>query len=636
MPDSLPETSLVIRTFNEERHLGPLLESLAGQAYRDFEVIVVDSGSFDRTREIARAHGANLVRIKSWDFTFGYSLNAGIRAARGSLIAIASAHTLPVDENWLGNLVAPLRRDKVAMTYGRQVGHQASKLSELLDFERTFGPHPKDPLANGCFANNANSAVRRELWEQMPFDEALPGLEDIAWAKHWVEQGWSVVYEPSAALQHIHEETWPQVRRRFYREAVAAKHLGVSGRRRVPSECARELAWLCGDLAHAAKKEPSARRLTEICRFRYHKLRGTVHGLWDAKAVRELAEKKRAYYFESRCRAVQIKGPHRAELVELELPSLRPGEARIRVAYEGVCGTDLEMLSGELGYYKHGTAKYPIVPGHEMSGEVVEVGDNVDQAWVGDWVVVECIQSCGRCPDCRQGNHANCAQRQELGVMGLNGGYSQYLITPARFLHRIPPELDLRTAVLVEPTAVAIRGITRLGASWRGATPGARVAVVGAGPIGNLCGQLLQQRGYAVTILDRDARRRELAGQCGLSASESLEGLRDFDAVVEATGSVQALRGILSHSKAGACLLLIGLPYSRVEVDFENIVAYEKTIVGSLGSDAANFAEALAALPELHTEPFFGQDYRLENFQQAWKDFQEHKNLKTVLAVNQE
>ena len=384
-----PETSLVIRTFNEERHLGALLESLESQIYRDFEVIVVDSGSFDRTREIARSHGVRLVQIKSWDFTFGYSLNAGIRAALGSFIAIASAHILPVDESWLGNLVTPLRGDKVAMTYGRQVGHQASKLSELLDFERIFGPQPKDPLANGCFANNANSALRRELWEQMPFDETLPGLEDIAWAKYWVERGWSVIYEPKAAIQHIHEETWPQVRRRYYREAVAAKHIGVSGRRRVPGECARELAWLCGDLAHAAKRGPSPKRLKEICHFRYNKLVGTSRGLWDAKALRELAEKKQAYYFESRCLAVQIKGPHWAELVNLDLPSLRPGEVLIRVAYEGVCGTDLEILAGKLGYYKHGMAKYPIVPGHELSGEVVEVGDNVDPAPVASRVVVE-------------------------------------------------------------------------------------------------------------------------------------------------------------------------------------------------------------------------------------------------------
>ena len=133
-----PAVSIVIRAFNEERYIGRLLDLIAGQTIRDPEIIVVDSGSFDRTREVV-AGRVRLVRIEPADFTFGYSLNVGIRAATAPLAAIVSAHTEPTDEHWLESLVRPFDDEDVAMVYGRQIGDARSKFSERLDFVRTFG-----------------------------------------------------------------------------------------------------------------------------------------------------------------------------------------------------------------------------------------------------------------------------------------------------------------------------------------------------------------------------------------------------------------------------------------------------------------------------------------------------------------
>jgi glycosyltransferase involved in cell wall biosynthesis len=139
----MPETSIIVRTFNEAQHMRPLFESFSIQSNRDFEVIVVDSGSFDGTRELADELADRVIRIAKHDFTFGFSLNTGIEAARGRFCAIVSAHTIPTDENWLEALIAPLRDDEsVAMTYGRQTGLASSKFSEAEDFERLFGPRP--------------------------------------------------------------------------------------------------------------------------------------------------------------------------------------------------------------------------------------------------------------------------------------------------------------------------------------------------------------------------------------------------------------------------------------------------------------------------------------------------------------
>src|SRR5215207_4448004 len=175
MTEHPPETSVVIRAMNEERWLPEVLEKLARQRYRDFEILLVDSGSVDRTRDIGVAAGARLVRMRSEDFTFGHSLNVGIREARGKFIAILSAHAIPLDEDWLGKLVEPLRRDGTAMVYGGQIGHAVSKFSEARDFERQFPSRPHIVDEETPFANNANSAVTRAGWEAHPFDEGLPG-----------------------------------------------------------------------------------------------------------------------------------------------------------------------------------------------------------------------------------------------------------------------------------------------------------------------------------------------------------------------------------------------------------------------------------------------------------------------------
>ena len=103
--NTTPETTIVIRAFNEERWLPEVFQALDRQRNRDFEVLLVDSGSTDRTRDIAAANGARIVRLRSEDFTFGHSLNVGVKESKGKFIAILSAHAIPSDETWLDRLV---------------------------------------------------------------------------------------------------------------------------------------------------------------------------------------------------------------------------------------------------------------------------------------------------------------------------------------------------------------------------------------------------------------------------------------------------------------------------------------------------------------------------------------------------
>jgi len=623
-----PRVSIIVRAFNEERHIGRLLEVLSSQSVEDHEVIVVDSGSFDRTRDIAREHGAVLLEIDSLDFTFGYSLNAGIRAARAPIAGIVSAHTEPLDARWLENLIAPFEDQTVAMTYGRQVGAPASKFGERLDFLRTFGPARLNIRPQAPFANNANSAIRRALWEKEPFDERLPGLEDIAWAKHWMENGWNVVYEPAAALRHIHEETWPQVYRRYYREAVAARQIGIKSAKHIVPEVAREIGYLFGDLGTAVKEGVLSDAFREVIMFRLQKTRGTVAGLRNNGAA--VAKKRQALFFDRDYKAVVVKGPHKAHLERIEIAPLTPREITVRVAYVGVCGTDLEILDGRLGYFESGLATYPITPGHEFSGTVAAIGAKVEDLNAGEPVVVECIQSCHACAQCEKGNFIACADRREVGVMRRNGAYAEYVTVPAQFVHRLPPGTDLKRAALCEPLAVVLKGLKRLG-RLVGSDGSARCAVVGGGPIGWFAAQVLKHRGHEVVVFDRHERRRALYEASGITVQDAPDDLSSFDAVIEATGDPVALQQILSNSRPGCTLLLLGLPYARHDFTFEHIVAFDKTVIGSVGSSADEFREAIALLPLLDFDPLTKAVFPLDHFEDAWATFRRSEHLKILL-----
>jgi 2-desacetyl-2-hydroxyethyl bacteriochlorophyllide A dehydrogenase len=624
-----PETTVLIRAFNEERWLPEVFEALGRQRSRDFEVLLVDSGSTDRTRDIAAANGARIVRLRSEDFTFGHSLNVGVKESRGKFIAILSAHAIPFDEAWLDRLVAPLRRDHVAMVYGGQRGHEISKFAEARDFERMFPQQQHDEVdPETPFANNANSAIRRDLWDQHPFDEGLPGLEDIEWAKYWMERGRTVSYEPAAGIIHVHTETWAQVRRRYHREGMAARWVRTKILRHIPGEIWREIRWLLWDLGLAARQGHLGKVAGEILRFRYEKLVGTVRGIVDSRGLANPA-RRAEMFFQTGFSAVVVQGPHRARMEERVLPSLKPGEVLVRVAYVGICGTDLEILEGSLGYYKSGMAHYPIVPGHESSGTIAAVGPRVTGIEEGDRVVVECIQGCGECEDCKRDEAIRCRGRQEVGVIGQDGAYAEYLVTRARYVHRVPDAVTLAQAALAEPLAVVIKGLRRLGSSSSGDRP-RHCAVIGAGAIGQLAARVLALRGHAVTVFDRERARLDFVPD-GIATSESFEDIERFDWIVEATGDHSVLMTLLQRCATGATLLLMGLPYGSHAFSFESIVAFDRSIVGTVGSSAADFDEALLTLPSVDTARFVETALPLADFEKAWAMLRARAVLKVML-----
>jgi len=268
---------VIIRAYNEERHIGRLLDGLMQQSLKGFEIILVDSGSNDATLEIATRYPVRVVHIQPEEFTFGRSLNYGIAQARGEFIVMASAHVYPVYPDWLERLLAPFASPQIALTYGKQRGNASTKFSEHQIFAHWY-PEQSDLHQTHPFCNNANAAIRRSLWERHPYDEGLSGLEDLAWA-HWViQQGYHLAYVAEAEVIHVHQETPRAVYNRYRREAMAFKRIFPQERFGLGDFLRLSVTNIASDLWHAARQGRLLQNLGSIFWFRLMQFWGTYQG----------------------------------------------------------------------------------------------------------------------------------------------------------------------------------------------------------------------------------------------------------------------------------------------------------------------------------------------------------------------
>ena len=269
--------SVVIRAYNEEKHIGRLLEGIRQQTLKDVEVILVDSGSTDGTLSVAESFGAQIVRIAPGEFTFGRSLNFGVQAAMRESVVIASAHVYPIYPDWLESLLHPFEDEKIALTYGKQRGPESANFSEQQVFHQWY-LEVSNPHQSTAFCNNANAAIRRSVWEQHPYDESLTGLEDLAWAKWAKEQGYTIAYVAEAEVVHVHDETPRAVYNRYRREAMAFKQIHPEAHFNLYDFVRLTATNIFSDLWHAARERVLWRNLASIFWFRFMQFHGTRIG----------------------------------------------------------------------------------------------------------------------------------------------------------------------------------------------------------------------------------------------------------------------------------------------------------------------------------------------------------------------
>jgi threonine dehydrogenase-like Zn-dependent dehydrogenase len=283
-------------------------------------------------------------------------------------------------------------------------------------------------------------------------------------------------------------------------------------------------------------------------------------------------------------RALVITGPGTARVEEVEDPVPGAGQVVVDVRRAGICGTDVELFTGQLAYFGQGKTRFPVRPGHEWCGVVSAVGAGVPAGWLGVRVTGDTMLGCGRCARCRSGRRHVCADRYEVGITGgWPGALAERLVVPAWSLHRLPDSLDDLSGAMVEPGGNAWRA-----AAAACAAPGRRLLVCGPGTIGLLTTAFAVAAGASVDVLGLDAGRRSLASSFGATgywtAGNPPPGT--YDAVVDGTDDHRVPAFALATVAPAGRVVFIGVSGEPSLIDSRDLVLGDLTAVGILGASA--------------------------------------------------
>ncbi|MBI3796941.1 MAG: glycosyltransferase family 2 protein [Deltaproteobacteria bacterium] len=270
------KAAIIIRSKNEERFIGSVLQRVLAQEFAEpYEVVVLDSGSQDHTCDIVRRFPVHLETIPPEQFTFGSALNRGARIMRGEYVVFLSAHCLPCDHRWLCELLTPLDLNPlVAATYGRQEPLQGVNRFEAMELERAFALR-EAKLVRAHFSN-ANSAVRRQILQDYPFDETILGGEDFLWSR-LLPRPYTIQYVHTARVFHSHPPTFRYWRQRSYIEGLFVSYLervyGIPYLAEESEEQKSTLKWhvlkKMGGVAHGLVRQ---RAFAALCLYPFYEL----------------------------------------------------------------------------------------------------------------------------------------------------------------------------------------------------------------------------------------------------------------------------------------------------------------------------------------------------------------------------
>lgn len=289
-------------------------------------------------------------------------------------------------------------------------------------------------------------------------------------------------------------------------------------------------------------------------------------------------------------------GRNDVRVEEIEEPKVTKGTVKIKVKWCGICGSDLhEYLAGPIfiptnNPHPLSGNKAPIVLGHEFSGEVVEIGEGVTKLNVGDRVAVEPIVACGKCSACKEGKYNLCSFLGFHGLCGSGGGFSEYTVFPAEFVHKIPDSLSYEKAALIEPMAVALHSL-RVGNFMTGQT----AIVLGSGPIGLATIECLKAAGAKlVVVLQRKSIRQEYAKRAGadvvldpteVNIADEVRKLTDgigVDVAFETTGAKIGFDIGIESIKYDGTMVVTSIWEGDINFNPNILVFTEKKIVGTL------------------------------------------------------
>lgn len=278
----------------------------------------------------------------------------------------------------------------------------------------------------------------------------------------------------------------------------------------------------------------------------------------------------------------RLTGIRKIEVVEEPIPVAPEGYVLVKVAYAGVCGSDMHAFTGE-----HPFVHPPIVFGHECAGVVAD--DANPRFAKGEKVVLEPNVVCGECYNCRTGRYNICSRLQVIGCVGADGGYAEYIAVHESRLARVPAKWDLKRAVMVEPAAVCVHAVKQGQVKY-----GDKVVVIGAGTIGLLAAQSALAAGASeVVISDPIESRLNLAKQLGIThvVNPTKASLHDFvwekfpegaDVIFDGVANATTINECIETARKGTKIVVLGVPAGMVHVNLAFVQDRELELVGTL------------------------------------------------------
>jgi 2-desacetyl-2-hydroxyethyl bacteriochlorophyllide A dehydrogenase len=319
---------------------------------------------------------------------------------------------------------------------------------------------------------------------------------------------------------------------------------------------------------------------------------------------------------------------------EIEKPSPKANEVLILIQRIGICGSDIHVKHGQ-----HPYTSYPVVQGHEFSGEIAEIGAGVAGIQIGDRVTALPQIVCGQCPPCLRGYYHIC---DHLKVQGFQapGCAQEFFLVPIDKLVKLPDSFTFEQGAMVEPAAVAVHAVTRAGK-----LAGVNVVVVGAGPIGNLVAQVAQANGAHVLVTDLSDFRLGIARECGLmnvsnankeplpEAVHRVFGATGFTTAFECVGVETTLGAIIDNIGKGGTVVVVGVFSEKPRIDAGLIQDRELMLLGTLMYQRQDYDRAIALMSDgsITTAPLMTAHFPFENYADAYEFID--KNRETSMKV---
>lgn len=333
----------------------------------------------------------------------------------------------------------------------------------------------------------------------------------------------------------------------------------------------------------------------------------------------------------------QYTGDRTITVAELETTPPRPGEVQLRVAYTGLCGTDLHILHGNMD----ARVRTPLTFGHEMSGTVAALGDGVTGWAIGDAVTVMPLDWDGTCSACLAGNQHIC---QNLNFIGIDspGSLQELWNVPADVLVALPAGLRLDHAALVEPVAVAVHDVRRANLQ-----PGQKAVVIGGGPIGVLIASVAREFGGDVVVIELDANRRAQIDALGFAtldprATDQVAWVIEWtggagaDVVFEVSGAAQAVLGATDLAKVRGTLVVVAIHPVPREINLQRLFWRELSILGARVYQRTDFEKAVELLADgvIPAELLITRIVPLDETRAAFADLEAGRAMKILVAVS--